>query len=293
MSRGGFMGLSNEKLVELIQSNVFTVEHLQALYNQNKSLMIAIIQRTLKGGASIELMDELLQECYIILCDCVKKYDLKQSVKFSSFFSTAIKWGIYKYTALNGLKIKVPGYMISKVHKYKKLCVAGETERNIIKILDINAAELDTIKQVANSSVISLDTPLNADEGKNIAFGDTLVDESSAFEDNVINRVDDKILYNLCKSILKPDEFKVIKLRYWGNIPYKDIAKVTVKKYSQLRTIEYRALQKLRRSQRIRDYYEPYLYRHTGLNKFNRTHTSSVEEYVLRKLDIELLTGIV
>lgn len=67
--------------------------------------MIAIIQQTLKGGASSELMAELLQECYIILCDCVKSYDLKQEVKFSSYFGNAIKWGIYKYTLSRDRKV--------------------------------------------------------------------------------------------------------------------------------------------------------------------------------------------
>lgn len=39
------MQLSNEKLVELIQGNIFPIDHMERLYLQNKPLMVRIIKR--------------------------------------------------------------------------------------------------------------------------------------------------------------------------------------------------------------------------------------------------------
>lgn len=279
------MQLSNERLVELVQNNIYPIEHLEALYTQNKGLMTTLILKVFPNGVNTELMEELLQECYIILCDTVKNFDLKQDNKFNTYLGNAIRWGMYKYTLLNGIKIKIPINMLGKVNKYKKLYATGETESNIARALAISTSELKSIKNIAQSSVISLDTPLkNLD---NVTVGESIPDNNSNFEDDVINRVDEGILYNLCKSILKPYEFEVVKFTYWYSLTQKEIGKKIGKSKGMVDNLKRSALARLGQDQRIKNYYEPYLYRHTGINEFKRTHTSSVEKYVLLKAEIE------
>lgn len=280
------MQLSNERLVELVQNNIFLIDHMKRLYLQNKPLMVRIIKRMV-GDANSDFINEMLQECYIILCDCVKSYDLKQDVKFNTYFGNHIRWGIYKYSLSTNTKINMPVNLRGKVIKYKRLLGAGETEQNIKQILKVTKSELETIKQIANSSVISLDTPVSGLD--NVTVGECIQDKNSNFEDDVIQRCDDRVLYNLCRSVLKPLEFEVVKYTYWHNLTENEIGIKIGKSRGMVDQIKRSALRRLRQDQRINDYYEPYLYKHTGLTAFKNTHTSCVEKYVLLKMELENL----
>ncbi len=278
------MQLSNEKLIELIKDNIFPIDHMEKLYLQNKPLMVKII-KGMMGIISSDFMDELLQECYIILCNCLKSYDLKQGNKFSTYFSNAIRWGIYEYTLSTGTKIKIPINLLGKVRKYKKLYATGETESNIIKALNISTSELKSIKNIAQSSVISLDTPLkNLD---NVTVGESIPDNNSNFEDDVINSADDKIFYNLVKSILPERHFKVVKMIYWQGMTLVNISKILGVTSQYIAQLRVDALRKLRNNIRIINYRNEY--RNVGVKEFNRTRTSSTELAALKRVEVEEL----
>lgn len=181
----------------------------------------------------------------------------------------------------------MPVNLRGKVIKYKRLLGAGETEQNIKQILKATQTELDTIKQIANSSVISLDTTVSCLD--NVTVGECIQDKNSNFENDVIQRCDDRILFNLCRSVLKPLEFEVVKYTYWHNLTENEIGIKIGKSRGMVDQIKRSALRRLRQDQRINDYYEPYLYRHTGLTAFKNTHTSRVEKYVLLKMELENL----
>jgi RNA polymerase sigma factor (sigma-70 family) len=253
--------------------------------------MIAIIKQTLKGGAYTELMNELLQECYIILCSSVKMYDKSKNIRFSTYFSKAVKLGVYRYTLESGAKIKIPTYMVHLVHEYNKLTQESIPEQELLKALEVTPSQLELIKQAATSSVTSLNSPITASDGNKTECGELIADSKSDFTTEVIQAADEEILLNLCRSILNTDEFKIVKLRYWYNMSYADIEHRTGITKGMISSIRINALIKLRGSKKIKNYYEPYLYKHTGVSEFQRTFTSSVERYVLKKYEIEELTG--
>lgn len=280
--------LTNEKLVQLIQGGILSTTHLEQLYTQNIKLINYIIKHTI--GFNSDLSEELTQEAYFILCNCVQHFDLKQSeIKFSTYFAKAFQFGIYRYCIENN-SVKAPPYIMSLVSKYKKLSQSGISEREILSTLKINLQQLDLIK-IASRRPLSIDTPIACTDNEKLTIADKLVDNTATFEDTVINKVDCGILLKLCKQILTSNEFQLVKYRYWFQLPYTKIAEIMNLSYNSVTHIKLNARRKLRRNKRIQAYYNGYLCQHVGLNEFKATHTSEVEKTALRHLEYSELAS--
>lgn len=78
--------MTNEELVEQIQSGVNITENMYQLYEHNRGIIYKMANRY-SWGAPLE---DLTQEAYISLCKAVKKYDKQQDIKFISFFQSAL-----------------------------------------------------------------------------------------------------------------------------------------------------------------------------------------------------------
>jgi DNA-directed RNA polymerase sigma subunit (sigma70/sigma32) len=179
------------------------------------------------------------------------------------------------------------------VNKYNKLTDAHKTESEILQELDVTAQKLELIKKTAESSVTSLNSPVVSSDGDKTEVGELIADSKSDFTTDVIQKADNEILLRLCKSVLNSNEFEVVKLRYWYNMSYADIERMTGSNRGMISSNRINALVKLRGSKKIRSYYEPFLYRHTGVSEFQRTFTSSVERYVLKKCELEELEKVI
>lgn len=130
--------------------------------------------------------------------------------------------------------------------------------------------------------------PIGDDE--DILLSDTLASDQD-IEEDVIRKLDTAAMTEaLWKTVdeLPENMPEVLRHRYQKNITMNEVGKSLGMTASQARTIEYKALRKLRtpsRCEQFREYYEQYLaagpIHHVGVNQFNRTWTSSVEAEVL------------
>lgn len=152
------------------------------------------------------------------------------------------------------------------------------TRNSIAEFLGFRGAKhLDTI---------SLDTPIDDTEG--LTLGDTVRDEAS---DEAFNKIEfDVIGESFWKDIekLSEQEKAVLVGCYKLNKSYGVIAENLGVSNERVRQIKQKALRKLRKSPRIREYGAEYFaYRHTTLKAFNTTGTSSTEWAVLKTLTVE------
>ena len=271
------MEIDNEKLVDMIrQGGMFRQMHIERLYNQNKGLVIKVIKQC--GGA--DNLEDLLQESYITLCDCVQQYDPQQGFMFITYYLHAVKnmCGRYGYKTQN---VKLSYWMISKIHNYNKAVNMGLTDEQIMLQLNITAAQLDEIRVAKYiKSTVSIDSPIKNSEDDDLIIADTIPDSSAAFEDDVIAKVDGIRLWRICKRHLSKREYKIIYLHYKQDIPYTKIAKNLNISFSAVSSISQNALYKLKKRKEIQAYSDC-VYRHTTLNEFKHTHTSSVERAVI------------
>ena len=87
--------------------------------------------------------------------------------------------------------------------------------------------ELNRIKH-QDRDCVSLQTPLNVLDDENMTLEDTLQDDTDIQEE-----IQSKIMINYyeaeCKRVLPKDKFQVCYLRWFENMPYKAIEKVTEK----------------------------------------------------------------
>lgn len=274
------MDLSNEKLVEMIQSGIFPREHLEQLYIQNEPLIIKLIPSYLPN------IDDLKQESYIVLCECAKKYDFKQGIKFNTYLGQAIMNMLSRY-GYNNAPVKMSAQMLSLAHKYSKLIGQGLDDDIISIKLGVNKKQLEDIKKAyISKDLISLDTPIkNAAPDDNLTIADTIADDSAAFEDDIIERLDNSALWGVCKRRLSDIGYKVIYLHYKKGMPCTAIAKYLKMGYSTVIDIRRKSLRKLKGLEEVQAY-NNYFYRHISLSQFRTTQTSTVENAVLKRLDI-------
>lgn len=274
--------ISNERLVELIQAGIFGAENLERLFTQNRGLITQIITSI---SVKDEFFDEFMQEAYITMCKCVNAYNAAKGYKFSTIFTNNLKWDFYAYANRNNIQVSYPKNLLTKANKYNRLVAEGKTEREILTELRINKNALEVLKTV-KQPILYLDSTVKSDDGNETTQNELIADSKAEFEADVINRLDDDILLKLCRSVLSPAEYEVIRGKYWDDLKYAVIARRQGIKYHKVLELKREALRKLRRSPRIKAYYEDYLYRSVSLKEFKTTNTSAVERYVLRKMEV-------
>ena len=242
------MELSNEKLVELIQGGVFPKEHLEQLYFKNESLINILLTKYGKKG----YFDDLKQESYLTLCESVKHFDPSRGFKFSTFFVKMMRQMLRRY----GVEC-CPVYIPEGAYMQVK----------------------DSIK------VISLDTPIKADEGEGVTVGDTIPDDTAEFESGIIDEIDGALFWRGCRRRLDKAAYYILVQHYKQHKAFTDISAVMKYKYGKVIKIHRKALRRLRRFPEVQEY-NCCIYRHTTLNRFKRTHTSEVEAAVMKRVEL-------
>lgn len=191
------------------------------------------------AGSSLS-RDDLVQECNIGLMEAVKGYDESKGV-FSSYAVQWIKRAAYLAYYNTGDMIRKPGHIRQLYSRYKKACSAFEaanerkpTNKEMASRLQISVEAVEEL-QLAFSSTVSIDTPLNEDG--DITLGDVLEDEAAPY-DEALYRIDiialrlDLEAY--MAELLDDTDITLIKCRYGWN----DREPMTIKEISELLNLD-------------------------------------------------------
>lgn len=286
--------MTNEQLVARIQAHENEAENMLALWQQNKGF---IHKMAIKYTAFAELED-LKQECYIGLCHAVENYDSNQDVSFIHYAAFWMKQAMLRYIDNCCNNVRIPVHARNEILQYKKICeeyrkLYGKepTEFEMRYFLGVSIDKLESIKKNALAvNIRSLDEPIGGDD-EDIMLSDTVASEE-CFEDDLIKELDTSVMQEALWKVveeLDEDMAAVIRQRYQEKKTLKEVSENLGVSPERARQTEAKALRKLRHPNKcapFREYFEQYISAvpiyHVGVERFNRTWTSSVEEAVLR-----------
>lgn len=278
--------MSNEKLVELIQTDpAHKKQYYNELYENNKGLLYKIA----KKYSGYELMDDLLQECYIALAKAAELYTPDHDAKFSTYLVKITNGHLCRYLNSNGV-IHISHNKKGLILKYKRLREGYEKEYgtappdSLIRMdLNISLSEVEEIKDLYKQIYVdSLDK--NIPGADDITLGDTVADPEGDHTENVIRAADRARLreqIDYAVQILSEQEQRAI----YEKLDHGTIPKALYWRYEDAKR---KLCRDCKHTKAIRAYYEEYLeaicYRHVGVNTYNRTWTSSTERSAFRML---------
>ena len=290
------MSMTNEQLVTRIKAGENEAENMLVLWQQNKGFIYKMAMKY-QGYAEIE---DLNQEGYIGLCEAVQHYDATKEVPFISYAAFWIKQSMQRYIYSCCNAVRVPEHAKNEVQQYKKIVNEYHkwygkepSDKEMRAFLGVDREKLGTIKRnVLSLTIRSLSEPITG-EDDNISLGDTVASEQD-LEEDVIKRLDTAViqetLWNTVDE-LQDNMPEVLRYRYQDNMAMNEVGQNLGITTSQVRTIESKALRKLRipsRCEAFREYYEQYIapatIHHVSVETFKRTWFSSTEAEALREL---------
>lgn len=286
--------MSNEELVERIQSGEDVQSNMLKLWQQNRGM----IERLANDYSKVEEREDLKQEAYFGLCKAVESYDPD---KGSGFLTWAVYWirqSMQRYCQNNGT-IRIPVHSQEDLRQYKKLqnlfyLHVGRlpNTRECCYYLGCPEKTLESLQRNDRLSRIgSIDAPINGLENDDVTVGDTVADPGDSYSeilDSITGQQLKDILWDIVED-LPGKEPAVIKMRYQENLTYKETAARTGITTEAARQWELKALREMRRPSRarqLRPFYDPsYIYSRAlhgnGAAGFNRTWISSTERVAL------------
>lgn len=292
--------MTNEELVDLIQSGENIKQNMAELYQQNRNYIYKI---ALPYSKSCE-MDDLMQEAYFGLVEAVDHFDPDQGFKFITYMPHWIKLKIHRYVENCGRAKRISSSELQLMSKYQKFkrdfrnYHDGEpTEADYMKHLDISKRRLNSLeKYIYESSCQSMDAALPGTD--DITLGDAIADDFN-LEEDVTDRIateQTQAVIWACVGKLDSRQQNIIESRYKRNMSLTEVSKVEAVTAERVRQIERKAIITLKKEKQIQAAADFYGYGcrhafHYSLQKFKDTRTSSTEFIALRRLEIEEQLG--
>ena len=285
--------MTNEQLVARIRAGEDEAENMLELWQQNKGF---IYKMAMKYQSYAEIED-LLQEGYLGLCEAVNHYEQQQGVPFISYATFWIKQAMRRYIDNCCSIVRIPVGAKEEILQYKKIVNEYRkwygkepTSSEMRAFLGVSKEKLDTIKNSARMiNIRSLSEPVG---DENDGFLEDVVASEQNIEDDVIKKLDTVAMKEALWSAvdeLPGNMAEVLHNRYQDKMTLKEVGESLGVATERARQIERDAMRKLRVPSRctpFRGYYEQYLapcsIYHVGVEKFNRTWTSSTESEALR-----------
>ncbi len=290
------MRMTNEELVEKIQSGEDVESNMGLLYLQNKRL---IYKLALPYSDMID-MDDLMQEAYFGLVKAVEKFDPEKEFKFITYAEWNIRGHLQRYCYNFGKSRRIPVHMIERMSKYHDVIRKYANEHGekpsddyIKKELQINTNQLKAIrKAIQLCNTVSFDDII---PGTELTVAETVADETH-FQEEIIHKIAaEQVNSSIWKCVdeLDPKLKDIIHLRYENGMSQKAVAEVFGISAERIRQHEHKAYLLLKAKeaiQRAAEFYDcsnnSMLYHDTF--SFYKNHGMSAIEYmVIKKEELE------
>lgn len=284
--------MTNEQLVMNIKAEINVSVNMEQLWQQNHRFIHTIAMKYL-GYAEIE---DLEQEGYLALYDAVNGFNPEAGFRFLSYAEHWIRQRMVRYIQNNGC-IRIPVNEVERIWKYRKLereflLQTGHkpSDKEIACHMGISLKQVSKLKEsLGIRNLDSLDKYLQED-------GETTVGDMVPGNEDVEGAVLDKEEENELRKLIWVEvdtlpgrQPEVIRARYQRKETLHTIGENIGVSIENVRQIEKKALRELRRpchSRKLRAFLpeveESQVYRHNGVEEFNRTWTSSTEWVALR-----------
>lgn len=261
--------MENEALVQLVQDRDHEKENMATLYQQNHGLIFGICRKhcpmwMLPGGRLSPDMEDLLQQAYIGLDRAVKSYDPSAGASFSTWAVPIIKQEISRYRAACGAPIKVSEHERALYYQYDRLTrymiqnrSRKPTESEYSHFLGVSIEKVRKMEKWAHDAytVVSLDSPVEGDEGRQTTLEDFVVDtrdDMEAAEDRMFWEQAGAAM-DACMDRMEEKQADVIRLKQEG-FSRKEIAEFMGIKTSTVDTLEKKGLIVLRRDSKVKQF---------------------------------------
>lgn len=295
--------MTNEQLVIRIRAGDNVADNMEQLYTQTRRFIHAIAWRFRGSGE----MEDLEQEGYLALYDAIDGYDPDQGSKFLTYAEYWIRQRMQRYIQMNGNCMRLPVHCQEKVRQYERFVSEYEREHGREPSEWETEAHLgftpkqirDIRKSACMAKLGSLDSPVcGLDGGEDTTVGDLVADPSD-LEADVLDQVQHEQLCAVlweCVDSLEGRQPEVIRKRYQEGRTMAAIGAdygVTGEVIRQTESKALRELRKPRNSKRLRPFVleDEKIYsmalRGNGVERFNRTWTSSTERAALKVMDQE------
>ncbi len=275
--------MTNEELIQEIKSNQNVQSNLHQLYSKNMPLIEQWSKKYInKFGA-----EDILQECYIALHQAVQSFELNKGYKFTSYLQKCIithlsrQSGNYTGVKLNADDKKLLMEYISLNNQQQQ--AKGESISDYTACCKLHCSEkqLNRIKQYMNlNSSKSLEEPT----GEGISISGIVPDKTNIeqeYEDQDTKEYL-KQIWNCVDNICDAQSANVISHRFRYGKTLKQTGAALNKSPERIRTIEGKALKKLRNSNEFKKwaadagyYFDIAL--HYGYNSWKNNRCSAVE----------------
>ena len=234
------------------------------LVNANLRFVVNVAKKYQNHG--LDLTD-LISEGNLGLLTAVEKFDSSKGYHFISYAVWWIRQSILKAVCEKSRPIRLPlnraNELVQIEHARKTLGHKKTEQQEYEEIGKMLNMEPSHVREMINISrdMISLDAELNDGENNHAKIGDF-------FEDNTYDRPEEKAIDNAMKNdinnivdSLKPNEAKIIRMRFGLNgykpMSLKEVGEICDLTKERIRQIEKHAIQRLQhptRARRLLDY---------------------------------------
>ena len=291
------MAISNEELVQLIQSGVDVQANTEALWKQNTGIVHKLAASYARDQFEAE---DLAQEGFFALVKAAEKYDPDCGAKFITYFIIHLNARMRRYLSRSRSPVSMPYNLADSIVKYhrsrKDLQMklnADPSDKDLCRYMGITMKKLQEIKKAVNDTeAISLDD-IQTDNDE------TMYRKIPDPQDRIESLLDDIALQQLFDHLwkmvdgLEPREQMVIKETYLKNKTCTEIGKDYGVSNQRINQIKQRALTKLRSQPgghelmtMAQDIYGIAV-KGTSFGAFQRTWTSATERAALFIIDRE------
>jgi len=286
---------TNEEIVRSIQRGEDRERNISILYEQNRKLCYKAANRFcsfLRGCT-----EDLEQEAAIALILAADTYDPDGGATFASYAFDRMTWDLIRYIENYYGVVRLPVYLRGRIRAVNKAAAEYTAEHgnrpdpdSIARMIGITSEQVESALAYEEAArTRSLDAPVS-DESGALTLEEVVPDPDNRI-DTLIEDLDRERLARVLWSLvddLGERQASAVRAVYQEGLSVNEMARTTgMAKATAHRTVQdaLRNLRKTNARKQLSPYLEAkaetYAYKHGGLTAFQKSGTSSVEEFVL------------